>query len=265
MIGCWLRIASCTIGGCVLWALCLAIGAHTVVPSYAQQSHINGGDSSRIGDVIITHLAGHTLYIPKGYVSSFIGYAGNVQIHTLLPCLVPETAENASDFHNTNYGRVLTANLNPFSDSPYRVGQVLLDEKIRMSAFARNAAETGNSDFAEFERTYNPEHRDPSIGPNPIPGSKLVQYDDALMHRDIFVLPGSAPLFVVDCSRRTNSTANSECSVFERAPGDLHVWYWYDRTSFGDLGVDTVATIDARLQRLLASFLTPVPKTTACN
>jgi hypothetical protein len=233
--------------------------------SQAQQSHINGGDSVRVGDTIVTHLAGHTLAIPRGYVSSFIGYAGHVQIHALLPCLVPETAENASEFHKANYGRVLRANPNPFSDAPYRDGQALLDEKIRMSAFTKNAAETKDPDFARFEKTHNPEHRDPSIGPNPTRGSKLVQYDDALMHRDIFVLPGSAPLLVVECSRRTSSTANSECSVFERAPGDLHLWYWYDRTSFGDSDVDAVAPIDARLQRLLESFLTATPKQTACS
>jgi hypothetical protein len=244
-----------------LSVIVLLIAGLAIDPSQAQQSHINGGDSTQVGGTIVTHLAGHTLTIPKGYVSSFMGYAGNVQIRALLPCLQPETAENTAEFHKTTYGRILTANLNPFSDNPYRVGQVLLDKKIELSAFARS----GEPDYGEFIKTYDPKHRDPAIGPNSVPGSKFVVYDDAFLKRDIFVLPNSALLLVIDCVRRIGGVGHTSCEVGERALGNLYLWYWYDGGQFVDPDVDFAATIDARLQRLLESFLTATPKQTACD
>jgi hypothetical protein len=91
-----------------------------------------------------------------------------------------------------------------------------------------------------------------------------VIYDDALLKRDIFVLPNSVPLLVVECKRHVGFVGHSECEGNERAPGDLHLWYWYDGR-FIDPDLDFAATIDARLQRLLRSFLTAAPKLTACD
>jgi hypothetical protein len=245
----------------VLAAIVVLIGVLASGRSQAQQSHINGGDSARVGHTIVTHLAGRTLTIPSGYVSSLMGYAGNVQIRALLPCLLPETSQNTAEFHKTTFGRVLTANLNPFSDNPYRVGQVQLDEIIKLSAFAKSR----QSDYAEFVKTYDPEHRDAAIGPNAVPGSKFVVYDDVLLKRDIFVLPSSVPLLVIQCVRHIGSVGHTGCDVHERALGNLYLWYWYDGGRFIDPDVDFAATIDARLQRLLESFLTARPKQTACD
>ena len=122
----------------VLSAIVLIVGILTSCGARAQRSHVNGGEAVQVGGMIVTHLAGHTLTIPTGYVSSFMGYANNVQIRALLPCLVPETPENTAEFHKNTYGRVLTANLNPLSDNPYRSGQVLLDKINEDSAFAKS-------------------------------------------------------------------------------------------------------------------------------
>jgi hypothetical protein len=244
----------------VLPTIILIAGILAGSEARAQHSHVNGGDIVQVGDSIVTHLAGHTLTIPRGYVGAFMGYASNLQIRALLPCLLPETPENTAEFHKTTYGRVLTANLNPFSDNPYRVGQVLLDTLLGGSAFAKS----GQPHYGEPIKIYDPKHRDPGIGPNAVPGSKLVVYDDALLNLDIFVLPDSVPLLVIECTRHAGFVGHPECSVMERAPGDLHLWYWYDGRLI-DPDVDFAATIDARLQRLLQSFLTDTPKQTACD
>ena len=141
------------------------------------------------------------------------------------------------------------------------MGQTLLDEKIELSAFARS----GRPDYAEFIKTYDPERRDAAIGPNAVPGSKFVVYGDALLKRDIFVLPNSVPLLVIDRGRDTRFGAHPACQVWERVLDDLHLWYWYDRTSFIAPDIDVGATIDARLQQLLGSFPTVTPKQTTCE
>ena len=221
------------------------------------QSNINGGDAKQVGDTIVTHLGDHTLYIPKGYVSSIMGFAGTVEIHALLPCLLPETPESVAEFRapleGKGFGRILTADLTAYSDMPHRVGQALLDERIKLSAFAKSGQE-----YSKFNATYDPKHRDPSIGPYPVPNSKFVVYDDALLGRDIFVLPGSDPLLVLDCTRWDKFVVSPECVSVERAPGDLHVKYNYSRSFVEN---DESAAIDTRLQHLLASFLTPTSTT----
>jgi hypothetical protein len=265
MIGCstWLAHASLSSRDARLTICAIALVLSGLVGNriQAEPSRVNGGDNAQVGDLFVTHLSGHTLYIPKGYISSFMGYASHLQIRALLPCLEPETPKNANEFHKNTYGLVLTANLNPFSDNPYRVGQALLDKDIELSAFAKS----GQLDYGEFIKTYDREYRDPTIGPYPVPGSRFVLYDDALMKRDIFVLPGSDPLLVIECQRYAGFVGHTECETRERALGDLHLWYWYDGRPFVDPDVDFAATIDERLQRLLESFLTSTPKRTACN
>ena len=61
--------------------------------------------------IVIKKLGDHILYIPKGYLSSFLGYSGYVQIHALMPCLLPETSENAEEFHSDSMKNILIATL----------------------------------------------------------------------------------------------------------------------------------------------------------
>jgi hypothetical protein len=100
------------------------------------QTNTNGGNATEVGDVIVTRLAGHTLYIPKGYVSGF--NAGNVQIQAMLPCLLPKTPENAAEFRaywHIAHGsaRMLTATLSPLDEMPYQMGKAWLDIELNNS------------------------------------------------------------------------------------------------------------------------------------
>ena len=65
------------------------------------------------GSAEVTRTVGDvTLHIPQGYINTRDGYQGPmgyVNIHALLPCLVPEGSNNSSEFHQNTRGNVLTA------------------------------------------------------------------------------------------------------------------------------------------------------------
>lgn len=87
-------------------------------------------------DIVVTQIGDHILHIPKGYVDLFLGYAGYVQIHALLPCLEPETTANTAEFHRVDPGKILTATLNAWA-SNYLDGKQLLEAHIGNSKFMR--------------------------------------------------------------------------------------------------------------------------------
>jgi hypothetical protein len=239
----------------ILACICLLFGGLAA----AAQTNTNGGNATEIDGVIVTQLGGHTLYIPKGYVSSFMGYAGNVQIQALLPCLLPETPENTAEFrvlHEKNgFRRLLLATLSPLDEMPYQMGKAWLDIELKNS-----------KEFNEYAQGVAPEQVQTDIGPTVIPSKRLVAYKDTLLGYDIFVLPGSDPLFIVDCKMHSDKNPlhfipSPTCGVREKALSNLHLDYTYDRTMNVDPDVDMAITIDDRLQRLLTSFLAPPAKT----
>lgn len=219
----------------MLGAISLVVSALSFHPVVAQQ-HINGGDSTEVNGKIVTHLAGHTLTIPKGYIDAFMGFAQNLMLKAALPCLEPKTPTNTADFAQYSMGRIVTINLNPFADAPYRVGQDQLKMHQEMQQAAIEWLKTNHPDSAEIV----------DAGPISIPGSRFVRYRNFTLGQDVFVLPDSNPLFLIACRE-------SQCEVHEKI-GDFHVWYWFDRTFVAN--IDEAWTIDMRIHGLLQSFLT---------
>jgi hypothetical protein len=222
------------------------------------QTNTNGGNATEVGDVIVTRLAGHTLYIPKGYVTGF--NAGDVKIQAMLPCLLPETPKNAAEFRafwHVGHGsaRMLIATLSPLDEMPYQMGKAWLDIELKNS-----------KEFNEYLlQEHHTEQLQADIGPTVIPGKRLVAYKDTLLGYDIFVLPGTDPLFIVDCKMHSDKNPMHfipfpTCGAREKALDNLHLDYFYDRTANVDPNVDMAITIDDRLQRLIKSFLTPPAK-----
>lgn len=193
--------------------------------------------------MIITELAGHTLYIPKGYVSSFMGYAGHVQIHALLPCLEPETEENRQEFHPLGHGRVLIANLDAW-DPHYLEGKRLLDAYVEESQHAQER----DTSLRGIE-----------IGPIPLGRTGFDKYRDLLSSLDLFTRPGTHPLFVVYCNTKSKFLVSPSCHVHERIWGDVRLYYWYGRSNIEDNVPDTL-TIERHLRSLLDSFTNHGPK-----
>lgn len=188
----------------------------------------------------VVEISGHTLRVPKGYVSSLMGYAGYLQIRALLPCLTPETTENAAEFHRNDPGRILVATLNAW-DSHYLEGRQILNFHIADSQFVKDRY---------------PEKRKLNTGPFPVGRTDFLSYKDIMIQRDLFVLSGSHPLFLVDCSMRSQTLPFPTCDVREKIWGDVRLYYWYARTLV-DQDVNNGIAIDARLRRLLSSFLLP--------
>ena len=177
--------------------------------AHAQRSHINGGDAAEVGDLVVTHLAGHTLYVPKGYINSLLGYADNIMIHALLPCLVPETDENAAEFRQASIGKRIEVRLTTW-ESHSLEGQQLLDTDI------------ANSEFVKERR---PDQKEIDTGPKPVPGTGLVAYKDLLLSVDVFVLRDSHPLFLVRCAMHAPWLPSHMCKVWERIWGNVRLEY----------------------------------------
>ena len=227
------------------WSLVLLLITAGAPGLRAQRTHTNGGATVERDGVVITKLAGHTLYIPKGYISSFVGYAGYVQIHALLPCLEPETNRNIREFNPLGYGRVLTANLDTW-DSHYPEGKQILDSAIEDS---------------KIDQNYNPKLRGYSIGPRKVDHSKFELYRNILTSKDVFTLPGTYPLFVTSCDMIPKFSASPGCYVQERIWGNVRLDYWYAR-SYIEADINNSLSIEARLRSLFDSFLNPEVRST---
>lgn len=109
------------------------LGVNTANVSQGDEPPSRGGTGS--DEIVVKKLGDHVLYIPKGYVSSFLGYSGYVQIQALLPCFSPETDENTTEFHKASMENILIATLSMWN---YRdlVGENLLGMYIYYSLYA---------------------------------------------------------------------------------------------------------------------------------
>ena len=195
------------------------------------------GAGGQAGAIIVRQIGSHVFHIPKGYISSFLGYAGYVQIHALLPCLDPETSENTEEFHRVDPGRILIATLNVWG-SHYLEGEQLLKTHIENSQFVQGR---------------HPAERQIDIGPTDVSGTNFLSYKDILLNRSLFTLRGSHPLFLVDCDN-AKYVPFPTCSLWKRILGGVRLYYWYSRF-FLDQDMNNSIKIDARLLKLFSSFL----------
>jgi len=225
-----------------LWIECVTLGTAPVL--FWILTAVAAAPTARADAFTTTQIAGHTLYVPKSYESSFMGYAGNLQIRALLPCLDPETAENSAEFHRNDIGRIVVARLVAWEGHALE-GQQLLDTHITNSQFVK-------------ER--HPDKREIDTGPTPVPGTNFLSYKDILVDSDLFALSNSHPLFLVNCDTHSRNVPPGICKVWEKIWGNVRLEYWYGR-SFVDRDINNSIRIDARLRRLLSSFLTPALET----
>ncbi len=92
-----------------------------------------------------------------------------------------------------------------------------------------------------------------------IPGTKFRVHKDILLSRDIFVLQGSEPLFVLDCSMHAPYVSFPSCSVRKKILGHLLLDYRYDR-SFVDRDLNVSIKIDLEIRDSIESFLKQTPR-----
>jgi hypothetical protein len=91
------------------------------LPQFVADSHLV---TTKIGDF--------TLHVPANYIDASDGFQdkfGYIRIRALLPCLVPETPENAAEFHKNTLGNILVASLATW-DGHYLTGEKLLQVHI---------------------------------------------------------------------------------------------------------------------------------------
>ena len=221
-------------------------GSRVKTADLAQGAGSPRGAGAQAGEVVVTQIGGHIFHIPQGYVSTFLGYAGYVQIQTLLPCLLPETPENTAEFHTNTWGKRVIATLSKW-DYHNLTGAQWLGVLIQDSLFAKLKNES-MKDKTIFIR---------QIGRTDLFWLKnLFAYGGS----DIFVRVGSEPLFLFECAahREDPWPYFPSCSVREKMWGDVLLEYRYDR-SFIDEDVENGIKIDERLHGLLESFMTTTP------
>ena len=118
---------------------------------------------------IVTRKMGSlTLHIPKGYLAPMDGYNRGfdyVKIWAKLPCLLPESASNTSEFHKNTLGSILIATLG--AGDTGLTGQELLNVRLKDWDTEQSAHEVG----------------------------KFVAYRDRLISVDIFALERFSDIF----------------------------------------------------------------------
>lgn len=215
-----------------------------------QQSAPGDGATAEAGRIVVRQIGDHTLYIPEGYISAFLGYSGYAQIHALLPCFLPETPENSAQFHTNTWGNILTATLSAWRPNELTGAQLLgvyvaqsLDAKVNIPFKKKRTLFVGR-----------------------IGKTRLFLLKDLLSDQDIFVLAGSIPLFIFACDEpRPTSSLKFYPSCFAReniwgndaaGTGGALLEYRYSR-SFVDSSLENGLTFDERLRKLLNSFRMP--------
>ena len=218
----------------------------------SQEDKTSSENGAVSDEIIVRKLGDHVLYIPKGYLSSFLGYSGYVQIHALLPCLLPETDENAMKFQSMD--NILIATLSMW-DYLNLTGEHLLGLYMSQSLYAIIS---------------HPSLKNESIFAGRIDNTDLYQLKDFFLGTsDIFVRPKPLPLFLFKCDGpdRSPFPAAPNCSVRERIfedqtkihderkmNGDILLEYHY-RRSFINQDINNGIKIDEKLRSLLDSFL----------
>ena len=228
------------------------IGVNTANVSQGDEPPSRSGTGS--DEIVVKKLGDHVLYIPKGYLSSFLGYSGYVQIHALLPCLLPETSENTAAFHKTGMENILIANLSMWYYNNI-TGEQLLGVYIANSLYAiMNVPKLENKGiyFGRIENT-----------------DLFLLKNFFGNNTDIFVRPKPLPLFFFACDEPASGPIafSPGCSVRERIfgdnvsihdekkmNGDVLLEYHY-RRSFINQDINNGIKIDEKLRSLLDSFL----------
>jgi hypothetical protein len=203
------------------------------------------GGTPDTAQFVVKTLAGHTFFIPRGYVSSFLAYPGYVQIHALMPCLQPENAENSREFHNNTWGRKVIATLSSW-DSHFPSNEKLLAIHIMNSSKMKST---------------RPTMKDIDIGPIDVPGTSFILYRDIMLSLDIFVPGGPDPPILLMCNMHSQYVPFPSCSAREKILGSIRLEYQYSR-SFIDDDINESTTIDTGIHRLLDSFSKPGLKLT---
>jgi len=186
-------------------------------------------------DIATVQIGGLTLHVPRSYIDQSDGFQnkfGYLKIKVLLPCLSPETPENAAEFHKNTLGNTAVIRLS-VADSHDLTGNQLLAVRLTYNQYAHNYS--------------NQAHHDPEFAP----GFDLYRND--LLSLDIFVLRGSSPLFVLECLRSTNVPFPA-CFRREIVEGSMLLEYRFSR-SFIEKSLATSLSIDANVRKLVSAFI----------
>jgi hypothetical protein len=137
---------------------------------------------------VIVQVGDVTLHVPGNYIDradGFQGKLGYLNIHALLPCLLPETSQNTAEFHKNTFGAMLTARISLW-DVHDLTGAQLLSRIVEFNDCAKHAVPNAINQ-AENEED--------------LLGTGFHLYKDIVSARDIFYLTGSDPSFLLDCLR----------------------------------------------------------------
>jgi hypothetical protein len=177
-----------------------------------------------------------TLHVPRSYIDQSDGFQSKfdyLKIKALLPCLSPETPQNAAEFHRNTLGNTAVIRLS-VADSHELTGDQLLAVRLAYNQYAHNYS--------------NQAHHDPEFA------SGFDLYRNDLLSLDIFVLRGSSPLFVLECLRSTNVPFPA-CFQREIIEGSMLLEYRFSR-SFIEKSLATSLSIDANVRKLISAFIT---------
>jgi hypothetical protein len=219
-------------------------------PTPADINHDPSKPSSPDTSIVTVHVGDHTLYVPGNYINRFDGFQfkmGYLHIHALLPCLLPETPDNAAEFHQNHWANVLDARLSVW-DTHYLIGANLL---------AARMADNKKFEYLMPGNAYDAEHT------FAVPGTDFYLYKDNMISGDIFFTNSLTTMFVLQCTRQIMGPFPfcESRSVIEIS---LLLEYGYSR-SFVDKSLEQGLYIDNAIHKLFQLFLSPESATTTKN
>ncbi len=196
----------------------------------------------QITATVVIKLAAHTFYVPQAYIDASEGFQskfGHLRIRALLPCLVPVPARYTAEKGSAGWGSDVVARLGILSAQEL-TGAELLSSRVKNNESVKNTIPSQN--ILENKDTL-------------FINSQFHVYRDFLYHRDIFWLPNSVPLFLLDCSRGDRAPFPS-CTSRNIISNDLVVEYTYSR-KFVDPKIEESQVIEKSIEALFDYFQRP--------
>jgi hypothetical protein len=217
-----------------------------MLPVNAHAHSLEPEDRADKIEQVVLRIGTHILHVPKNYIDGSDGFQGKfgyLKIRALLPCLLPETPSNRTEFHKDYWDKVIIANIDELEKAQL-TGRALLDAIVK--------DDLSINYLRKYPMTEDSASED-------IKGSNFRMFKNDLLSRDVFYEKNSTPLFVLDCVRKDRFAKYPYCqsrSVFDE---NLLLEYYYSR-SYIEQSIQDSLVVDARIKKLFSLFLSPSPE-----
>jgi hypothetical protein len=235
------RMKACFVAGLITAVLAMepVVGAPAIETPRLRDEALDlvGRSDATSSDILAVDLGQVVLHVPRNYIDQFDGFQskfGYVRIRALLPCLLPQTPENAKEFDINRIGRTVRIRISEHQPRELVGPDWLLNRLNERSRTIAGLKEVG---------------RLPAVEDEILPNGFTLYRAIAKFYKDMFVRHNPSPLFMLECSR-FQDVPYPFCSQRELTDDGLLLEYTYDRVMMHE-SPDVAAQIDTNIRRLV--------------